>query len=50
MNKIYYKSYNTVCLLILSFFISLIFYQYLFTGIIYCDNNTNGIAVFEPLT
>jgi len=50
MNKIYYKSYNVVCLLILSFFISLIFYQYLFTGIIYCDDNTNGFAVFEPLT
>lgn len=50
MKKIYYKPYNTVCLLILSFFISLIFYQYLFTGIIYCDDNINGFAVFEPLT
>ena len=50
MNKIYYKYYNIVCLLILLFFISLFYYQCIFTNIIYCDDNTNGIAIFEPLT
>jgi len=50
MNKVYIKYYNIIYLLILLFFVLFIFYQYLFTGIIYCDDSTNGIAVFEPLT
>jgi hypothetical protein len=50
MNKIRYKYYDIIYLLILLSFILFIFYQYLFTGIIHCDDNTNDIAIFEPLT
>lgn len=50
MHKIRYKYYNIIYPLILLCLILLLLYQYLFTGVIYCDDFTNGIAEFEPLT
>ena len=50
MYKIFYKYYHVICPLILLLFILLIFYQYLFVSIIYCDDYVNGFAIFEPLT
>lgn len=50
MNKIRYKYYDIIYPLILLLIVLLIIYQYLFTGVIHCDGNTNDIAIFEPLT
>lgn len=50
MNKIRYKYYDIIYPLILLSIVLLIIYQYLFTGVIHCDSNTNDIAIFEPLT